>query len=151
MSKIMTLKETAEYLRINPSALYKFAREGTVPASKVGNRWRFQREVIDQWLREQAQRSASIPPTILVVDDDKALCDTIVEVLASEGYRVFSAYAGETALQLIRTLRFDVALIDLKLPEVSGVHVRLGREIDSSPVVVLDVIVPVPRAVAYAG
>ena len=123
MSDIMTLKQLAEYLQITPPALYRMAREGRVPASKVGNRWRFQREVVDQWLREQAQRSISIQPIILVVDDDEPLCDTIVEVLADQGYRVFSAYTGERALHLIRTVRFEVAFVDLKLPGMTGVEV----------------------------
>lgn len=123
MPDVMTLKQTADYLQLTPSALYRMARAGRVPASKVGNRWRFQKEVINQWLREQALESLSVRLTLLVVDDDKVLCDAITEVLRSEGHRVFSAYAGERALELVRTMRFDLAFVDLKLPEASGVEV----------------------------
>ena len=123
MFDVMTLKQAADYLQITTSALYRMAREMRVPASKVGNRWRFQRQVLDQWLRDQALPSASPQPTLLVVDDDKTLCDVIVEILASEGYRVFVANSGEKAIQLVRTIRFDVAVVDLKLPGASGVEV----------------------------
>ncbi|WP_281178324.1 helix-turn-helix domain-containing protein [Candidatus Desulfofervidus auxilii] len=48
-SEIMTLEETAKYLRIGKSTLYKMAREGKIPAVKIGNQWRFKKEDIDKW------------------------------------------------------------------------------------------------------
>ena len=51
-SPIMTLEETAKYLRIGKSTLYKMAREGKIPAVKIANQWRFRKEDIDKWLQE---------------------------------------------------------------------------------------------------
>jgi len=51
-SKIMTLEETAKYLKIGKSTLYKMAREGKIPAVKIANQWRFRKEDIDKWLQE---------------------------------------------------------------------------------------------------
>ena len=51
-SEIMTLEETAKYLKIGKSTLYKMAREGKIPAVKIANQWRFRKDDIDKWLQE---------------------------------------------------------------------------------------------------
>jgi excisionase family DNA binding protein len=48
--EIMTIGETAEYLRISVSSLYKLAQDGRIPCQKVGRTWRFRRQTIDHWL-----------------------------------------------------------------------------------------------------
>ena len=59
-------------------------------------------------------------PTVLVVDDEPDLVDLYATNLASE-YEVRRAYGGEEALELIEDADdFDVALIDRRMPEVSG-------------------------------
>lgn len=50
--EIMTISETAEYLRISISSLYKLAQEGRIPCQKVGRHWRFRRQALDRWLEE---------------------------------------------------------------------------------------------------
>ena len=58
---ILTGKEVAEYLQVTERTLYRLAQEGKIPAFKVGNSWRFRREDLDQWIRDQttARRGAS--------------------------------------------------------------------------------------------
>jgi excisionase family DNA binding protein len=51
-SPVMTIEETAKYLKIGKSSLYKMAREGKIPAVKIANQWRFRKEDIDKWLQE---------------------------------------------------------------------------------------------------
>jgi len=53
--EIMTIGETAEYLRISMSSLYKLAQDGRIPCQKVGRHWRFRKQTIDHWL-DAAQR-----------------------------------------------------------------------------------------------
>jgi len=48
--EIMTLEETAKYLKIGNSTLYKMTREGKIPAVKIANQWRFRKEDINKWL-----------------------------------------------------------------------------------------------------
>ena len=50
MEKLMTLEEVADYLRLSKDTVYRLANTGKLPASKVGNQWRFRREDVDQWL-----------------------------------------------------------------------------------------------------
>ncbi len=52
MSRVMTVKDLSEYLRVHPSTVYKLLRRGEVPAFRVGSDWRFNAEVIDRWCLE---------------------------------------------------------------------------------------------------
>ena len=51
-SELMTVQEVAEYLRVKPSSIYEWAKNGKIPGVKVGRLWRFKREQIDEWLRK---------------------------------------------------------------------------------------------------
>lgn len=55
-ANIMTLKELAEYLKIPESTLYKIAREGGIPAQKIGKHWRFNRVAIEAWISNGARK-----------------------------------------------------------------------------------------------
>lgn len=59
--EIMTIGETAEYLRISLSSLYKLAQDRRVPCQKVGKHWRFRRQTIDRWLDEHSTPSLTAP------------------------------------------------------------------------------------------
>ncbi len=54
---VLTIEELSVYLRIPKSTLYKLVREGKVPCQKIGRHWRFHRNAIDVWLREQGATS----------------------------------------------------------------------------------------------
>jgi excisionase family DNA binding protein len=51
----MTLEEVAKYLRVHKSTVYRMAREGTIPSTKVANQWRFKKARIDEWLLEREE------------------------------------------------------------------------------------------------
>ena len=48
--RIMTIEELAKYLRLHKSTVYRMVRQGEIPSSKIGNQWRFRKDVIDTWL-----------------------------------------------------------------------------------------------------
>ena len=50
MGKILTTKELAEYLKLTEVTIYKYANEGKIPGFKIGSRWRFDKEKIDDLL-----------------------------------------------------------------------------------------------------
>jgi excisionase family DNA binding protein len=54
----MTMDELAEYLKISKSTLYKLAVENKLPGQKIGKRWRFHRDAIDEWLKQRPDRDA---------------------------------------------------------------------------------------------
>jgi two-component system response regulator RegX3 len=69
---------------------------------------------------------------ILVVDDEAAIRETVGYALRGEGYEVADAADGEEALEIARSNGFDVLILDLMLPKLSGVEVcrRLRAESD---------------------
>jgi len=50
---ILTLQELSIYLKIPESTLYKIAREGVIPAQKIGKHWRFSKKAIDAWIASE--------------------------------------------------------------------------------------------------
>src|SRR5215212_4236878 len=76
--------------------------------------------------------------TILVVDDETTLRETLVEALEMEGYRAIPAADGRAALERFRAERPDLVLLDLMLPELSGVEVcRILRAESAVPIIML--------------
>jgi excisionase family DNA binding protein len=53
---IMTIDALAEYLKISRSTLYKLVQDGKLPGQKVGKRWRFHKEAIDEWLKQHPEK-----------------------------------------------------------------------------------------------
>jgi excisionase family DNA binding protein len=54
----MDIRQASDYLGISPDTLYKYASEGFVPAFKLGNRWRFKRSRLDEWMDRQSDMQA---------------------------------------------------------------------------------------------
>jgi DNA-binding NtrC family response regulator len=59
-------------------------------------------------------------PHLLVVDDERVVCDALARHLREEGYVVTTAYSGTAAIDLIGTMHFELALIDIRMPRVTG-------------------------------
>lgn len=57
--EVMDIRQASDYLGISPDTLYKYASEGFVPAFKLGNRWRFKRSRLDEWMDRQSDLQAS--------------------------------------------------------------------------------------------
>ncbi|HYO43282.1 MAG TPA: response regulator transcription factor [Candidatus Limnocylindrales bacterium] len=76
--------------------------------------------------------------TILVVDDETTLRETLVEALELEGYRAIPAADGREAIVRFREEQPDLVLLDLMLPELSGVEVcRILRAESAVPIIML--------------
>jgi len=61
------------------------------------------------------------PRRALVVDDEEVICELVSAVLTDEGYEVITAVSGRSAVELLRTQRFDVVVLDVMIPgELNG-------------------------------
>lgn len=80
-----------------------------------------------------------MPETILVVEDEPALQETLAYNLEKQGYRVQTAGDGRLALETARRLKPDLIVLDIMLPAMDGIEVckTLRRESFSSPILML--------------
>jgi two-component system, NtrC family, response regulator HydG len=63
-----------------------------------------------------------VAPSVLVVDDDVGMVDTLVDILSARRYRVGTAYSGEAAVAMVRQMAYDAVLMDIQMPGLNGVE-----------------------------
>jgi DNA-binding NtrC family response regulator len=87
--------------------------------------------------------------TLLIADDDPVARDLLAEVLAREGYRVRAAAGGKECLRLAEGEPFDLALIDLRMPDLDGLQVlkRLASIQPGVPVLILTAFATIETAI----
>ncbi|MFX1538048.1 MAG: response regulator [Promethearchaeota archaeon] len=61
-------------------------------------------------------------PRILVVDDDKVMAETLADVLEASDYDVTTVHSGEEATKIVKQEKFDIGLLDIKMPGINGVE-----------------------------
>ena len=54
---MMTIAEIAKYLQLHPLTVRHLAKEGQIPAFKVGRQWRAKRALLDQWIKERSMQN----------------------------------------------------------------------------------------------
>ena len=60
MREVMDIRQAADYLGISADTLYKYASDAFIPAFKLGNRWRFRRSRLDEWMDQQSGMAQQI-------------------------------------------------------------------------------------------
>lgn len=77
-------------------------------------------------------------PSILVIDDKDSMRTMLSQALSDDGYQVDTAGNGKKGLELARFKSYDLAITDLKMPDVDGLQVLSGlKEIDSDISVII--------------
>lgn len=71
-------------------------------------------------------------PTIVLVEDDRTICENTSEILEMEGYTVITAYNGKEGFQKIKTILPDLIICDILMPVMNGLDLltNLGRHRD---------------------
>lgn len=57
-NEILTVKEVADYLKVNERTIYRLATSGELPAFRVGASWRFRLNEIDAWISQQSHKDS---------------------------------------------------------------------------------------------
>jgi excisionase family DNA binding protein len=57
--EVMNIRQASQYLGVSPDTLYKYVGEQRIPAFKLGNRWRFKKSKLDQWMEEKSSQMDS--------------------------------------------------------------------------------------------
>jgi excisionase family DNA binding protein len=55
--EVMNIRQASQYLGVSADTLYKYVNEQKIPAFKLGNRWRFKKSKLDQWMEEQSMET----------------------------------------------------------------------------------------------
>ena len=75
---------------------------------------------------------------IVLIEDDKNICSLIERILAPQGCQVVSCFTGRDGLELIRSLRPDLILLDLGLPDMDGLTIiEQVRRFSTAPIIVV--------------
>ena len=117
MSELLTLEELASYLRVTEKTVYRLLDKRSIPATKVGRQWRFDKAEIDDWLHHNSTETIN---HILVIDDDETICSLFKDTLEYDGHVVTTLKQSSQALDLIQKVDFDLVFLDLMLPDVDG-------------------------------
>jgi class 3 adenylate cyclase len=147
-SDLMKLKDSADQLLRQIDAMVALTRQNGGEEDGNGERTRQQLEVVADVLRMAAPLRASDAVReglqsnkILVVDDNAANRDVLERRLTREGRTVVTAASGATALDLLITREFDLILLDLIMPEMSGFEVlrrlKASEQTRDIPVIVI--------------
>lgn len=134
--ELMTVKETAEYLRIPLPTVYYLVQRGQLPAIQIGGRWRIKRSLLD---RDILKTDEGGQPTVLVVDDDPALQTLFKQFLKKAGFGRIVVGTGAEALSYAEKQRFDLVFLDLKLPDLPGdeLYAKLKAQYPDLPIVII--------------
>ena len=57
--EVMNIRQASQYLGVSPDTLYKYVYEEKIPAFKLGNRWKFKKTILDQWMEEKSAMGES--------------------------------------------------------------------------------------------
>ena len=115
---LITVKETAEYLRIPLPTVYYLVQRGQIPAVQIGGRWRVKKDLLDRDVLHKEEDSGQ--PTVLVVDDDEALQETFKLFLKKAGFSRLIVGTGKDAFAAMEKQKFDLCFLDLQLPDITG-------------------------------
>jgi excisionase family DNA binding protein len=126
ITNILTVRQLATYLNMASVTIYRLAARGELPGTKVGGQWRFHKQAIDEWLSRKPDRKRT---KILVVDDEIQVGELFQEALPSTQFLVHLATSGREATAALAADTYQIAFIDLVLPDTTGVHLlKLIRE-----------------------
>jgi excisionase family DNA binding protein len=136
MHNLMTVKETAEYLRIPLPTVYYLVQRGQLPAIQIGGRWRVKKDLLDRDVLRKAEEGQ---PTVLVVDDDTGLQSMFKLFLKKQGYSKVVVGTGKEALAALEKQKFELCFLDLQLPDTTGDEVyKAAKEIQPNlPIVIV--------------
>jgi len=75
---------------------------------------------------------------ILVIEDEKEMCELLYNFLVPHNYKVFMTFNGQMGLEYFQEIRPDVVLLDLSMPDMEGIDVlRILRKVSDVPVLII--------------
>jgi putative molybdopterin biosynthesis protein len=131
---MMNTREVAEYLGINEKQVYALIKAGRIPCTRVTGKWVFPKNLIDEWVLDNARSSVSTPSaaarpanrpgSILAAGSNDPVLDLLINQDSYEDFHIFSCNTGSTeGLRLMGESRSDIAWCHLFDPETGTYNV----------------------------
>jgi excisionase family DNA binding protein len=136
MHNLLTVKETAKYLRIPLPTVYYLVQRGQLPAIQIGGRWRIKKNALDKDILKEDHAGQ---PTVLVVDDDEQLQSLFKMFLKKIGFSRVVVGTVKEALSALDKQKFDLIFLDLKLPDgdADDVYDKAREEQPEAPIIII--------------
>ena len=136
MHNLLTVKETAKYLRIPLPTVYYLVQRGQLPAIQIGGRWRIKKNALDKDILKEEK---SGQPTVLVVDDDESLQNLFKLFLKKIGFSRVVVGTVKEAVAALQKQKFDLVFLDLKLPDgpADDVYDTVKAEQPDCPIIII--------------
>lgn len=133
-SEILTVNEVADYLRMNPMSIYRMAKDGRIPASKVLDCWRFRRTEIDRWLTAKGTVQR-----FLLVDGDREFLNLSAACLKNAGIRYSVVFRSRDVLKSLEQEAYTMAIVGMNLDDTLGFNLidQIGQAYPDLPLVLV--------------
>lgn len=135
--ELMSIKEVAEYLDIHEMTVYKLACVGKIPCFKVGGQWRFQKNILEQWITDgmhknknevESNKAEKNITKILVIDNNPDDKDLTIRTLKEAEFEceIASAAQGFDAWNQVVEFKPDIVILNLELPDIDSSRICEG-------------------------
>lgn len=137
--KILTAEELSTLFSVPTRTIVRLAKEGKIPAMKIGGKWRFEKETIENWMKQVSSQRAR--KKILIIEDDPGDRRLLRNILEKVNAVVSEASTIEGGINLLDSENFDVIMLDLIFPEEQKQGVDLLLHLEKKGVTIPVVIV----------
>lgn len=136
MDKLLSATQLATFLNLKPVTIRRKAKKGEIPSIRIGNRLRFDKEQVDEWLQYSSNRKLV---QILVVDDEPMIGQLFEKSLRKHDCQVMVSSSSLEALEILDKKRFDLIFLDLFMPELDGAELfrRIRQKNNRTPVAII--------------
>ncbi len=123
--QFLTTGEVADAFQVSIPTVKRWIREGHLAAFRTaGGHYRITEEEFERYRRANGMPGVEARPRILVIEDDRTLCDELVEALSwDRRYEVEAAREGYGGLIKVGTFSPHLLLLDLRMPGLDGFEV----------------------------
>ena len=123
--EVLTAHEAAKYLRLTLPTFYRYLREGKIPSSKIGGRYRFKKPLLDKWLGitpegEEVSGRNKLPGRVSAIKRDRILAQInldvgeykITSVITRDALDALGLKVGDRAIALMKATEVMIIRAD---------------------------------------
>ncbi len=148
MHNLLTVKETAKYLRIPLPTVYYLVQRGQLPAIQIGGRWRIKKNALDKDILKEEK---SGQPTVLVVDDDESLQNLFKLFLKKIGFSRVVVGTVKEAIAALEKQKFDLVSLSSAPSRKRSLRWRNKNSISSFLISNFPMVLPMTFTISLSG